>query len=156
MAVYNDISPLVDGRNKLINYEFEYDEEAIKNSLLNIFTVAKGDCPGKPQFGNPLNIHVFDLFTFFNTNDLETAIINEIEKYEPRVKVYSVVVDEAPEYNRIIVTINFSYVLESAINYDSLAIPYTHNSISYLGGRIDPANPPKNLAVCKTPNKAQR
>jgi phage baseplate assembly protein W len=147
-GTYQDISPVFNS-NKLSGYELEYDEDAIKNSLLNLFTIQKGDVPGKPYLGNPLDLALFDLFDFFTQKDIETAIINTIGNYEPRVQLHNVFVDAAPEYNRIIITINYSFVVGGTINYDSLKIPYSHNTISYLGGRIRPSIP-KQTSNCLT------
>ncbi len=132
----------------LVGYDIEYDEDAIKNSLLNIFIIQRGEVPGKPAFGNPLNISLFDLFDFFTVTDMKTAVENVIAKYEPRVRLQGVDIIQAPEYNRIIININYSYIVNNTINYDSLNIPYSHNSISYLGGRIKPPEVKSNSTDC--------
>ncbi len=146
-STYQDISSTFN-KGSLSGYELEYDEDAIKNSLLNLFIIEKGTVPGKPHFGNPLNLQLFDLFDSFTQKDIETAIINSIETYEPRVKIHSVVVSLMPEYNRIIITINYSYAVGGSFNYDSLKIPYSHNTISYIGGRTQPGLPQQ------TPNES--
>ncbi len=146
-STYQDISAVFDV-DKMSGYEIEYDEAAIRNSLLNLFTIHKGDVPGKPYLGNPLDLMVFDLFDFFTQKDIETAVINSINTYEPRVQLHNVIISPAPEYNRIIITINYSYAVGATINYDSLDIPYSHNNISYLGGRIRPATPKQTPNTC--------
>jgi phage baseplate assembly protein W len=139
-SYFQDFNPIHEG-DKLKGYELEYNEDAIKNSLLNLFTIQKGEVPGKPYLGNPLNLQLFDLFDFFTQSDMETAIINVIGMYEPRVTLHRVTVNRAEEYNRIIILIEYSFVIGDSINYDSLAIPYSHNNVSYLGGRIKPTTP---------------
>jgi len=150
MSTYQDVYPIVKN-NELYGYGIDHDEMAIKNSLLNLFTIQKGDVPGKPYLGNPLDIALFDLFDFFKQSDMETAIVNMITKYEPRVQLHSVVVTEAAEYNRIIIQINYSFIVDNGINYDSLEVPYSHNTVSFLGGRIKPpdlkATPPSCTAT---------
>ena len=147
MATYYDISPKI-SRGELKGYDIETDEQAIKNSLLNIFTVSKGDVPGKPYFGNPMDVSLFDLFDFFNQANLESAIQNAIEKYEPRVNLHRVIITGAPEYNRIIIQLEYSFVVKDVINYDTLTIPYTHNSISYIGGRQEIPSPEAIIGAC--------
>ncbi len=137
MSHYIDYSPKNTINNNLIGYDYDVDNEAVKNSIRNIFTIQKGECPGKPWFGNPLNIALFDLFDFFTNHQLEVSIINTLKLYEPRIVVENVDVHLAPEYNRIIVLIYFHYNIDNSVIYDSLEMPYTHNSISYLGGRIE-------------------
>ena len=145
-SIYQDINPVFDGEY-LSGYSIDHDEEAIKNSLLNLFTISKGDVPGKPYLGNPLDLQLFDLFDFFTKTDMETAIINTLQKYEPRINLISIEITEAQEYNRIIIKINYSFVINNIKIYDSLDVPYSHNTISYLGGRVrpnTPKNPPSN------------
>lgn len=124
--------------DRFAGYEIVGDELAIRNSLLNIFVVQKGEVAGKPEFGNPLNIKVFDLFDYFNASLMRSQVINIVEKYEPRVTVIDVKINELPEYNRIIIQLEYSYVIDNSIRYDTLSIPYAHNNISYLGGRQSP------------------
>jgi len=124
--------------DRFAGYNIVGDELAIRNSLLNIFTVQKGEVAGKPEFGNPLNFKVFDLFDYFNASLMRSQIINIVEKYEPRVTIQDVVINELPEYNRIIIQVQYSYVIDNSIRYDTLSIPYAHNNISYLGGRQSP------------------
>ena len=139
---------LMSRSTSLTGYELEHDQDAIRNSLFNLFIVNKGEVPGKPAFGNPLNPSLFELFDFFNKNDMETAIMNVVEQYEPRITLHTVNIIEAPEYNRIIIQLNYSYVVNDAINYDSLDLPYSHNSISFLGGRIRPPEPASVVGSC--------
>lgn len=146
---YSDITPTGDGY-KLLGYDLEYDEEAIRNSLLNLFIINKGTVPGKPAFGNPINIQVFDLFTFFSQEDLKTAVTTMIERYEPRIKIESIEINLLPEYNRIIIQLFYSYVTDDRINYNSLEIPYTHNSLSYLGGRRRDPIPKEASTTCNS------
>lgn len=151
MAEFIDIDPVFKG-NSLKNYKLEEDEDAIKNSLLNIFTINKGQVPGKPDFGNPMNLQVFDLFHFFNQTDMESAIQSAINKYEPRVTLHNVVIIEAPEFNRIVVQLEYSFVVKDTVNYNTLEIPYSHNTISFLGGRIRPPEPAAVVGSCVSNN----
>ena len=124
--------------NRFAGYDIVGDEIAIRNSLLNIFTVQKGEVPGKPKFGNPLNLKIFDIFDFFNASLMRSQVKNIVSKYEPRVTVEDVSINELPEYNRIIINIDYSYVIDNSVRYDTLSVPYAHNNISYLGGRQSP------------------
>ena len=146
-STYQDLSPKFNG-NILTGYSVDHDREAIRNSLLNLFTIQRGDVPGKPYLGNPLDLALFDLFDVFTQKDIETAIINTIGTYEPRVILHNVFINSTPEYNRIIISINYSFATSGVIDYDSLEIPYSHNSISYLGGRVEPATPKETPNTC--------
>ena len=144
---FSDISPNFKGE-RLTGYELDYDDQAIKNSLLNMFIIQKGEVAGHPEFGNPLNISTFDLYSFFSRQDMEDAIADMVQKYEPRVNLISIDVIAAPEYNRIVIQLSYSYRIDNRINYSKLEIPYSHNSITYLGGRRTPNVPHPNLTEC--------
>jgi len=146
--IYSDVqSTIKSGFNR--GYSIEYDADAVRNSLLNIFTIQKGQVPGKPEFGNPINLQVFDLYNFFSREEMEDSIRNTILTYEPRIQTVKVNVLPIEEYNRIIINLSYAYNLDDDILYDSLDIPYSHNTISYLGGRISPPTPNANLPECK-------
>ena len=136
--MYTDISTKVIGE-KFIGYTLDTDEEAIKNSILNLFIIQKGTVPGYPEFGNPLNITVFDLFDFFTAKTIEINIKNVIERYEPRVKVTNVNVLLYKEYNRIIVEIEYIYIVEGEKINASLDVAFAYNTVSYIGGRYIPS-----------------
>jgi len=132
--IYQDFSPKIHD-DKLKGYESVYDLEAVKNSLKNLFLVQKSEIPGKPQIGNPLGLHLFDNFDFFTEASLKQAIKVEVQKYEPRVEIIEIKVNEMQEYNRIIIEIVFSVNLKEGNIQDSIYLPYSHNDLSYLSGR---------------------
>ena len=88
----------------------DQDIEPIRNSLRNILCTRKGTFPGKPLFGASLHEYIFEL------NDVvtETLIRNDIENalrvWEKRVHLEDVVLERYPEYNKIIITVEFSLV----------------------------------------------
>jgi len=131
---YRDLKPKIDGET-LVGYHSTFDEEAIKNSLKNIFLVQKGEMPGNPQFGNPLRLSLFDNFDFFTESTLKTAIRVEIEKYEPRVTLLDVKIDLMQEYNRVLVEVIYTINLNNGITQDSLILPFSANDMTYLSGR---------------------
>ena len=145
---YTDFQPRYGDKRGLAGYDMDIDEEAVKNSLRNIFLVQQTECPGKPDFGNPLRTALFDNFTFASERKMEDVIQDVVRKYEPRIKIEGIKVTKAEEYNRLIVDLKYSYVLNDDMQYGSLLIPYSHNSISYLGGRIRPPQAPEKVAKC--------
>ena len=134
MAIYTDLDPTY--KNSVLKgYDVVEDLEAIKNSLRNIFLVAKGDVPGKPKFGNPLNLELFDLFDGFTVTTIESAIENAIELYEPRVRLKSINVVVSPEYNRLIVELNYYAMIYDMVYEDVLYIPFAHNTMTFVDSR---------------------
>ena len=148
MYTYSDIDSNIK-LNRLSGYKREYHAEAIRNSLLNIFIIQKGEVAGKPAFGNPINLQVFDLYNFFTKQNIEDSISNTIRQYEPRINLIKVDVVPLEEYNRIIIQISYSYKVDDQVLFDRLDIPYSHNSISYLGGRRAAPTPLAKSTQCK-------
>jgi len=132
--IYRDIVPRI-GDNQLQGYNSAFDQEAIKNSLLNLFLVQRNEVPGKPQFGNPLQLSLFDNFDYFTESTMKQAIKVEIEKYEPRVDLIDINIDMMEEYNRIIVEIVYKINLKENDIIDSVYLPFSQNDFTYLGGR---------------------
>ncbi len=142
---YSDIKPVY-SNSSLRGYEIVNDIEAVRNSLMNIFLVQKGEVPGKPKFGNPIRMKIFDLMDSFGEETIKTAIENEVHLYDPRINIKKVEVIKSPEYNRIVIEIHYEIILYNKIYVDTLYIPFTHNTMSYIGMRetfsVDPGNLP--------------
>ena len=132
---YSDITSVFN-EGKLARYEDIYDLDAIKNSLINIFTIQQNEVPGKPDFGNPLKRDVFDLFDNTSESTLFSAVQNAVEKWEPRVTITGLKINLMPEYNRVIVDLRYKpNLIESVEN--NLLIPLSHNNFTYLNGRTE-------------------
>jgi len=98
---YRDIFPKLSVRGILTGWSDAIDEEAIKNSLRNLFAINLGQVPGKPWLGNPLNIYLFDNISYFEEKAIKAAFINTIDKFEPRVNIIDVKIEIEPEYNSV-------------------------------------------------------
>ena len=134
MYTYKDLSSVFH-HGKLAKYEDDYDLDAIKNSLRNIFVVQKNEVPGKPNFGNPIERDIFDLFDNVTESTLFSAIQNAIEQYEPRITIVDLKINLAPELNRIIIDLRFEAIMADETISDNLLIPFSHNNFTYLNGR---------------------
>jgi phage baseplate assembly protein W len=83
------------------------DDDAIRNSLYNIFTTKKGQKILNPEFGASLDQFLFDSVNSFVGNSLGQNIIETISKYEPRIKVTNVDVYPMPDLNQYNVKIYY-------------------------------------------------
>lgn len=96
------------------------DKAAVKQAIYNILHTKKGDMPGKPDFGCPLDNYVFEqmdsTLNTLLTGDLNTALRN----YEPRIQVQGVNLDFQEAYNRIDIEVQFSYSGVKTTDYDSI------------------------------------
>ncbi len=132
--IYSDLTPIYHEGN-LVGYDRAYDIAAIKQSLMNLFIIEKLEVPGKPEFGNPLNIKVFELFDAFSQSLIETSIKTLIETYEPRVQVDEIRVTSMEELNRLIIEIDYYVIIDNRVIGDTVYLPFAHNTRSFLDGR---------------------
>ena len=86
----------------------DYDIDALKNSLLNLFSTSPGDKILSPEFGIDLREYIFEPITRERAFDLQRKVFTGITRFEPRLLVDSVVVMpnfDAMEYS---ISINYS------------------------------------------------
>ena len=69
------------------------DENAIKRSLLNLFSYRKGEKFFDATFGSGIPDLLFEPFDFATAGSLKDEVENLISRYEPRVNLIEVLVD---------------------------------------------------------------
>ena len=84
------------------------DEQAIKNSLNNIFSTKRGEKILNPEFGSSLEMFLFEPITPFIAKSIGDTILQNIRKYEPRIVINNVNVYPRPDENMYIVKIYYS------------------------------------------------
>lgn len=99
-----------------VDLKVSEDEAAIINSLKNIFTTTPGEKILRPDFGLNLTQWLFRQLDEFTAREIGEAIVNGIEKYEPRVTVKNVNVDVDYEKNQY--TIQLVLTIPSLNIYD--------------------------------------
>lgn len=67
-----------------------YDEEAIANSLTNLFTTTPGEKILVPEYGLDLKRFLFSPLTQTTAQNMADTILNGIRRWEPRVNVVNV------------------------------------------------------------------
>lgn len=85
------------------------DAAAINNAIRNILLTQVGTLPGKPTFGSNIKELLFSQLDYITISLLKTQIRDALEKWETRINVVNVEVQESPEYNKIIATIYYAY-----------------------------------------------
>lgn len=85
------------------------DDESVKNSLRNIFTFKKGERILNPDFGNPLYPFIYEKLDENFKNNITGAIINAINKWEPRIEVLNVIVEHNEDQNETYITVNYAF-----------------------------------------------
>lgn len=101
MAIYKDIQKV----NKDV-----YDVDAINQSLKNIILTRKGSVPGKPKFGSDIYKILFNPIDHITENILKRYIQEAIQEWEDRVQILEVIVEEIPEYNKVVSTLKYKFL----------------------------------------------
>lgn len=108
--VYSDI------RNDFATHPIKNDlikttnENAVKQSLLNILQTSQGERLFQPTFGGDLRAYLFENVTPFTEKAIKDAIISTVQNYEPRAGLINVIVSANPDLNQYSVSITF-YVI---------------------------------------------
>lgn len=100
MALYTDYVE-VDDTNT--------DAAAINNAIKNILFTPLGSLPGKPRFGSRLNEILFAPIDFTTKDLMQRFIFEALRDWEERIIVDNVTINDVPEYNRLIATIDYRY-----------------------------------------------
>lgn len=93
------------------------NEDAIKRSLINLFSYAKGEKPFAPSFGSGIPSLLFETFDYITAGFIKEECLKLINTYEPRVNVIDLTINLDVE----------SYSYEVQIAY---TLPDTSNQIS--------------------------
>ena len=97
-------TPVRVGKNA-VDFRLSYDENAIFNSIRNIFNTKKGQKILNPIFGLDLEVFLFDNISRENADIIGKTIYEELPIYEPRITVDSVNVIARPDDNEYEISI---------------------------------------------------
>ena len=86
------------------------NENAIARSVKNIVLTVPGEKPFDPRFGSRITDLLFENVDDVTAINIETEIRNSIERYEPRVKLTSVIVRADIDGNSFDVTITYDII----------------------------------------------
>lgn len=86
------------------------DEEAIKQSVINILSTNKGERPFLPYFGSNIRAYLFENFDNVTASLVEEEIRSALVNYEPRVRVTNVEVNAQPDNNALRIKLEFDII----------------------------------------------
>jgi phage baseplate assembly protein W len=86
------------------------NEQAVKQSVLNILLTNRGERPFDPNFGSNVRGQLFENFDPIVETILEEQIRTALRNYEPRVNLLGVVVDGSPDRNAMDVRVEFEII----------------------------------------------
>ena len=131
-VVYKDISPYYKNKSN-IGYDSDENEDAILNSLRNLFLISMGQVPGKPWLGNPINVNLFENISPFIERSIEKAFINTITNFEPRVEIEKVIVQNMTNQpNTVDVELRYYNLIEDKNLLKNYRFSINYNSITNL------------------------
>ena len=96
------------------------DREAIKQAMYNILHIRKGEMPGKPDFGCPIDSYVFEQMDSTLKTLLTSDLNSALSEFEPRINVSGISTEFQEAYNRIDIEIQYKYSGVKTSEYDSL------------------------------------
>jgi len=105
----------------------DYDSNAIRNSLYNIFTTRKGQKILDPNFGGSLDQYLFESVSNVKAKILGDSIVQAVSQYEPRVSVENVQVMPMPDENQYHVI--FVYAVLNIGRIETFKINFQANNI---------------------------
>lgn len=100
--------------------------DAIKNSIRNILLTPRGTVPGKPRFGSDLHKVLFGQLDTLTQTMARKYIISALSEYETRITVTKTSIVDSKEFNKLVVSIEFTY-RDNEFNeniQDDIAISY--------------------------------
>ena len=98
----------------LKDVQASFDENAIRNSITNIFLTAPGEKILSPEFGLDLRRHLFEPINEFNAFAIKDEIKNRLPRMEPRIQIDKVGVIPNADMNE--------YQINMQINIPSLNV----------------------------------
>jgi phage baseplate assembly protein W len=123
--VGNGLNP-VDGNDIVADYDYN----AIRNSLYNIFTTRKGQKILNPNFGSSLDQFLFESVNNINAKILGNTILENVNLYEPRIEVQNIQVMPMPDENQYYVI--FVYKVLNIGRLDKFEINFQRDKINIL------------------------
>lgn len=108
--------------------EVDTDLAAIKNSIRNIISTARGSLPGKPNFGCDIYKILFAPLDDLTVTMANNYIRESLNEFEDRIAIEDIEITKIEEYNKLKINIIFEY--ESSITTNEENVDSTTISIS--------------------------
>lgn len=96
------------------------DRDAVKQAIHNILHIKKGEIPGKPELGCPIDNYAFEQLDSVTSTLLTGDLNSALRDFEPRISVSEVNSTMQEAYNRIDVEVKFTYNGVKTSDYDAV------------------------------------
>jgi phage baseplate assembly protein W len=100
------------GKNTTDSKDIRVDNDilAVKNSVRNILTTKKGEKILAPEFGSSLEQYLFEPVSEVYARMIGQEILNDIENFEPRIRVQKIKVVPQPDENQYQILVVYSFL----------------------------------------------
>lgn len=102
------------------------DAASVKQSVKTLLLTNRFEKPYRPLFGADLQSLLFSLADDELGSEISESVKSAIERYEPRAVIQRIEVSSTPDYNTVIVTIEFRVINTQLI--DTLSLRVTEQS----------------------------
>ena len=106
-----------------------YDEQAIKNSITNIFLTSPGQKILGREFGLDLRRYLFEQVNDFNAFQIQDDINNKLPEMEPRIQLTNVGVRPIPDQHEYFITLQINV---PSLNIYGLSLKSLLNNNGYF------------------------
>jgi len=86
----------------------DYNVQAIRNSIQNIFNTKKGQKILNPEFGLDLGQYLFESVSYETAEEISNTIQRELPKFEPRIILNNINIEGFEDTNEYIITLSIS------------------------------------------------
>lgn len=107
---------------KDLEAEDVFNRDVIRRSIKNIIYIPVGTVPGRPDLGSKINKYIFSQLDELDIMDLEDYLNMLIVVNEKRVTNVISTATFSPEYNRLVIDVQYQIVLDEEIDFISFVI----------------------------------
>lgn len=84
-----------------------YDSDAVKQSLKNLFSFKPGEQILQPQFGNELYRYLYEPVISFTTEKIARTIKQMVERWEPRIQILDIPIEADEQQQCYYIQLNY-------------------------------------------------
>jgi phage baseplate assembly protein W len=84
--------------------------DAVKKALRHIVLSVRFDMPFDPEIGSDIYGTLFENFSVLGVEFMKSKLREQIEEYEPRVRLEGITIQQREQFHEIAITINYTIV----------------------------------------------
>ncbi len=108
--LFTDLNLLFTAHPVTADINKKVDEEAVKASLKNLLSTRHYERPFHPEIGCQIYSLLFENYTTITRQIMKKTIYDVIEKFEPRIEVLEIIIQDRPDNNSIDLDVIFKII----------------------------------------------